>query len=107
MTWRVVRATEDETFLTSDNPACVFEAYGIGKPESEISFPLDSRTALLASWQGPGRAVIEVPRWPLAIREVNRRIVAGADRFVFFHKNVPWVPRLSEKRHVFLSRIQW
>lgn len=96
MTWRIVRATQDEKFLTSDNPACIFEAYGIGKPESEITFPLDSETALLASWQGPRRAIIDVPRWPVAIREVNRRIVAGSDRFVFFHRNRPWVVKLAE-----------
>lgn len=106
MTWRIVRATEDESFLTSDNPACIFEAYGIGKPESEIAFPLASDTALLASWQGPRGGLIEVPRWPVAIREINRRVTAGSDRFIFFHKSAPWVTRLAEK-HLFLSRIQW
>ena len=107
MTWRIVRATEDDSFLTSDNPACIFEAYGIGKPESEIAFPLATDTALLASWQGPRRSVIEVRRWPLAIREVNRRVTAGSDRVVFFHKNATWVMSLAQKPGLFLSRIRW
>ena len=107
MVWRIVRATEDECFLTSDNPVCIFEAYGIGKPESEIAFPLAPDAALLASWRGPRRGLIEVPRWPAAIREVNRRVVAGSDRFVFFHKNAQWVATLAEKQYLFLSRIQW
>ena len=54
MTWRVI-CSNSEKFITSDNPAYFFEAYGIGSPESEVCCPLAPDVGLHMSRQGePG-----------------------------------------------------
>ena len=107
MTWRIVGADPANRFLTSDNPAYFFEAFGLGKPEAEFTFPLASDLALLASWQGPREGFIVVQAKPRLVKEVNRRVASGAERFVFYHQRQDWVGMLADKVSPYLSRIQW
>ena len=107
MMWRVVMADSANRFLTSDNPAFFFEAYGLGNPESEVTFPLASDLALVASWQGPRGGFEFVQAKPILVREVNRRVASGANRFVFYHERCHWIATLAEKPRPFLSRIKW
>lgn len=107
MTWRIVSAGGTGFFLTSDNPAYFFEAYGLGSPESELTFPLASDLALLASWQGKPQQTIYLKAKPALVREVNRRVASGAERFVFYHVREDWVPKITDKQSPYLSRIQW
>jgi len=107
MTWRVIASDASTRFLTSDNPAFFFEAHGLGQPEAEISFPLASDVALHGSWQGPREGLIFVQAKPVLVREINRRIVSGAERFVFYHEHAKWIATIADKPHPFLSRIQW
>lgn len=107
MTWRVIVVDASTRFLTSDNPAFFFEAYGLGQPEAEISFPLASDVALHGSWQGPREGLVFVQAKPALVREINRRVTSGAERFVFFHKHANWIAAVTEKLHPFLSRILW
>lgn len=107
MTWRVVMSDQTTRFLTSDNPAYFFEAYGLGKPETEVTFPLSSNLALLASWQGPREGLIIVQAKPMLVKEVNRRVASGAERFVFYHERRDWIATLADKPRPFLSRIRW
>ena len=107
MTWRIVLADADNRFLTSDNPASFFEAYGLGKPEAEITFPLSSDMALFASWQGPRERLITVQATPSLVKEANRRVASGAERFLFYHERRDWIGTVADKPHPFLSRIQW
>ena len=106
MTWRIVVANESARFLTSDNPAYFFEDYGLGTPEAELTFPLASDMALLASWQGQGELRVLTAR-PALVKEVNRRVASGAERFVFYHERRPWVTALADNPKPLLSRIQW
>ncbi len=107
MTWRIAMSNGENRFLTSDNPAYFFEGYGLGAPEAEITFPLASDIALLASWQGVPRSVISVQAWPELVKEVNRRVASGAERFVFYDERRDWVATVSEKPNPFLRRISW
>lgn len=107
MTWRIASAGDAGFFLTSDNPAFFFEDYGLGRPESELIFPLASELALLGSWQGAPNETIFVKAKPSLMKEVNRRIASGAERFVFYHACEDWVARVAEKRDPHLSRIKW
>lgn len=107
MTWRVVVAPKDNPFLTSDNPAFFFESLGLGRPESELTFPLAPDLALLGSWQGQREALLLVQPRPRVAKEINRRVASGAERFVFCDERRDWVAALADKRHPFLSRIQW
>ena len=107
MTWRVVAANEGIRFLTSDNPAYFFECYGLGTPKAELTFPLASDMALLGSWQGPRESLMLLPAGPALVKETNRRIASGAERFLFYHERASWVAKLADKPNPFLSRIQW
>jgi hypothetical protein len=107
MTWRIVSTGGVAFFITSDNPAYFFEAYGLGNPESELTFPLASDMALLASWQGAPRETIFLNAKPALVKEVNRRVASGAERFVFYHAREEWVAKIADKQRPYLSRIQW
>ena len=52
MTWVFLISEKKQPFLASDNPLFFFEGLGIGRPESEITFPISSRVALWATWPG-------------------------------------------------------
>ena len=41
------------------------------------------------------------------VREINKRIVHAADRFVFYHQKAPWVLTLLAKGALSLNRIRW
>lgn len=107
MTWRVVVSDRSGHFLTTDNPAFFFEAQGIAREESEITFPLASDLALLASWQGEPESLIIVQAKSSHVKEVNRRVASGAERFVFYHEREDWIATLANKARPRLSRIKW
>lgn len=48
MSWKFVVSERDQ-FLTSDNPLFFFEHEGIGRPQSELSFPISAAVCLVAS----------------------------------------------------------
>jgi hypothetical protein len=107
MSWRIIDAEPDSPFLASDNPAFFFEAYGVGKPESELTFPVASDLALLGSHQGPPYATLIVRTRKFVAREVNRRVAAGAERFCFCCEQMPWIATLADKKRPYLSSIRW
>lgn len=85
MTWRIIVADARNRFLTSDNPAFFFEAYGLRSAEAEVTFPLASDIALLTSWQGQRGSLSVVQARPALTKEINRRVISGAERFLFHH----------------------
>ena len=100
-------ATTTDRFVTSDNPAFFFEGLGLGSPDSELTFPLSPELALLADWQGTPFSTSVFGAKPGLVREVNRRVVSGAERFIFSHAPQPWLPKVAGKGNPYLSRIQW
>lgn len=109
MTWRIVPADGVGFFVTSDNPAYFFEAeaYGLGNPQSELTFALASDLMLFASWQGAHHETIFTKTTSAIKREANRRIASGAERFVFCRAQEDWVAEIANKQKPYLSRIQW
>jgi hypothetical protein len=93
-----------DQFLTSDNPVFLFEHEGIGKPTSELSFPLSSSVALWAT-RAPCRNMQYHPVSPSALREINRRTVYNAVRFVYARTNEPWILPFTLKREKRLTRL--
>lgn len=107
MTWRYLVSSGPIFFLTTDNPAFFFEAYGMGREESELSFPLSSDVCLLGNWQ-PGRDAeqfLDVKQ--AAVKEMNRRNASTATRFLFFREPAPWIEKIAHKERPYLSRILW
>ena len=107
MTWRITRTDLSNGFLTGDNPMFFHKTYGLRQKEAEITFPLSSRVALHGSWDGRKGGLEFVEARPTLVKEINRRIVCNAGRFLFLHRNAEWVWTVADKPHIRLNRIQW
>jgi hypothetical protein len=107
MTWRFVTTAGPSYFLTSDNPAFVFEALGLGRPGAELTFPISTTLALHGSWQfGPTDLVISTNQ--KTVKELNRRIARSATRFLYYHEKQDWVASISKQNdQSTLNRINW
>ncbi len=107
MNWRIAYSPASDFYITTDNPAYFFKAYGIATPKSELTFPISTDLALFASWQGEQNTVIYAQAKPKLVREANKRLMSGAERFVFSHRQEDWIAKISDKPNPYLSRIQW
>ncbi len=104
MTWRFGTSSGPSFYITSDNPAFILS--GLGKPESELSFPISSDLALYGSWQGQkGSFLFDAPQ--KLVKEVNRRVASVATRFLFYRECRGWVALLARKPNPYLNRIRW
>jgi hypothetical protein len=107
MCWRIVLVPSESPLITSDNPAFYFSAFGIGSPESELTFPIAPNLALLGSRQGrSGETFLLREKRPMS-KEVNRRIAVGAHRFIFASHPFRWVHTIAGRSEPNLSRIFW
>lgn len=107
MAWRLLRAPRNNPFVTSDNPAFHFESLGVGRVQSELSFPLTPSLALLANWQGPRGSIERLNPVPSIVKEINRRAVFGAERFIFSDSCRKWIGVLAASDNRRLARINW
>ena len=107
MQWRIVASAGPSFFLTSDNPASHFEAIGIGRPQSELVFPIATDLALIANWQKPLASTLFGNAEQKIVKEVNRRVVHGAERFVFSSRREDWIARVANKPEPGFNRIIW
>lgn len=106
MQWRILRCQGPSFYLTSDNPAYFFEGFGLGHAEAELILPLSTNLLLHCSWQdAKGRAFQVVPE--RLVKELNRRIASGAERFVYYFKDADWVLKAAMNQPEQLSRINW
>jgi len=104
MTWIFYTTDKKQPLLTSDNPFFFFESLGVGRPESEVSFPISSDVALWATWRTDLKEGF-VPAKDSLIREFNRRTVSIAKRHLFYSRNEKWVVSLANKKAVRLNGI--
>lgn len=104
MTWRFLTYDQKPAFLTSDDPVFYFTNIGIGKPESEITFPLSSHVALWASWRSDlaeGYFSTNIQ----AVKEINRRTAYNAERFLYHCEDENWILPFFEKKMRHLNRL--
>ena len=97
MTWLFLTCEKFPAFLTCDNPVFYFQGIGVGKPESEITFPISSNIVLWATW----RSNIQEGYSPIknqAIKEINRRTATNATRFIYHARDEDWIPRFINKQ---------
>ena len=92
MNWAFLSDPRGEV-LTSDNPVYFFPWAGLSRPESELIFPIDQHTAMLATnesfptgtyFNGNG----------VALREINRRTMTNTDRHLIASQPLDWIPKL-------------
>jgi hypothetical protein len=107
MTWRVMESSGPNFFMTCDNPAFFFSAYGLKNPEAEVCFPLSTRFALHCCWQKADADIVFLDAPQSIVREVNRRLASTTLRFAFYHERVEWVHEILSKESPYLSRIVW
>ena len=104
MTWTFWEFNQRPAFLTCDNPLFYFTGMGVGKPDSEISFPISSHIVLWATWR------LDLPRNFIKastqiVKEMNRRTVDNASRYIFHSRDEHWIEPLIKKKHWKLNRI--
>lgn len=106
MRWIYLQAGDKQLFLTSDNPVFFFPSFGIGNPNSELTFPISCHITLYASrfMRAKEGQYLKVNE-PI-VREINRRTACNATRFVYFPKNSSSVQALANKSNYRLNRIQ-
>lgn len=96
MTWRFMIAETENFFITSDNPLFFFPWMGIGKEESEVTFPITKDIALWASWRKDLREGFFQARNQM-VKEVNRRTVFISTQFLFSPYSEEWITILANK----------
>jgi hypothetical protein len=104
MTWRFISYDEKPVFLTSDNPVFHFRSLGIGKAESELSFPVSSHVTL---WPTRRLDIPEgyFPTTTAIVKEMNRRIASITTRYVFHAEEEEWILPFLAKKNWKLNRI--
>jgi hypothetical protein len=103
MHWRYLRVDQG-MLLASDNPVFFFASVGIGNPASELTISFSSTVALWANRRSDsGPAVARASRE--AVRELNRRAVHNATRFVFSEADESWILPFHRKGHWTLRRL--
>ncbi len=90
MTWRFFTVDEKPAFLTCDNPVFYFTSKGIGRLESEITFPICSHVTLWATWR-PELSEGYFSATSQLVKEINRRTVRNATRYVYHCADEHWV----------------
>jgi tryptophan synthase alpha chain len=95
MVWTFYVAREPYVFLTSDNPVFFPDTIGIAgnKNLSELSFPISTNVALVASWNKTQKEGF-VEATPHIVKDINRRTISKTSRYVYFSKNADWVVNL-------------
>lgn len=106
MMWHIVRTTTSMPFVTCDTPAHIFDCYGVGTLNSEFTFPISKEVALIGEHQHPFGVVFETAK-PQLVKEINRRVLSHAERFVFSASRETWIEQVALKNDPFLSSIVW
>jgi len=96
MTWHFFIAPQGHAFLTGDNPVFIPEQHGLGKNISELSFPISTNVALVASWHSKLKEGF-FKATPQVVKELNRRTAHKASRCLYFSKNLEWVVTLLNR----------
>jgi hypothetical protein len=104
MTWHFFTYDEAPIFLTCDNPIFYFRWLGIGKLESEVTFPISSNIVLWATWRKDLKGEYSQPGTQIC-KEINRRTVVNATRFVYHAKDEYWVHKVICKDNHRLNRL--
>jgi hypothetical protein len=108
MTWRVLISDGPQYFITSDNPAFFFRAYGLGRrEESELTFPLSTTHALHGSWAKTGSDLVFLKATQALVKELNRRLASETERLAFYHAPAPWLVAILCRKAQPLKAIRW
>ena len=95
MDWTVLVAHGPDAFLTGDNPAFLPWRDGLQKPGSQLAFPLSSSAALVADRRKSRAALVgHIDAISAQVKEINRRMIFASNRFIYSHRELPWVKKV-------------
>jgi len=103
MRWAFLRATDEYRYVTSDNPLYFFDptnsqksfnGVGLLNENIEVCFPISSEIMLLGNWKNY-RGYFQLKN--KHVREINRRTVIFALRFVFSSRKSSGISTLVKK----------
>jgi hypothetical protein len=103
MNW-VFLHSEGLQYLTSDNPVFFTESEGLLSPTAEFTFPISDSIALWGTRQNQ-RNDSHITTLTAAVKQINRRTAARADRFVFSRQNEDWIMPFITKGEWELTRL--
>lgn len=106
MTWNICSAPAGARFVTSDTPAHYFESLGVGRPESEFTFPISTTCALIGQHLGIDKVIYRNID-ARTVRHVNRRVLSHAERFAFSAKEELWLDDVMQKSSHQEQLIKW
>jgi len=104
MTWTFWEFDQCPVFLTCDNPVFYFRWMGVGRKDSEISFPISSNLVLWATWRAD-LPFSFIKASSQIVKEMNRRTAYNASRFVFHSRDEHWIAPFVKKTNWKLNRI--
>jgi hypothetical protein len=107
MTWRILISEGPQYFVTSDNPAFFFRGWGIGREESELTFPLSTTHALHGSRSRAGQNLVFFKATEPMVKEFNRRLASETERLAFYHMRAPWLLKILPRKSQPLNAIRW
>ena len=96
MKWRFFIAPKGQKYFTSDDPVFYFKDLGLLRSESEVSFPLSTDVALVASQSEKVREGF-FPATLQIVKELNRRTASRTLQRAYFWRPEPWVLNLLNK----------
>jgi len=106
MNWRVIYYEGNNPFITSDSPCFFFDALGLARENSEVTFPIDRKTAIWAGWTMQ-ESIRYIYVKEQVVKEVNRRTVNNAYRYIYSPVNQDWINGLVNKSKIRLLSIKW
>ena len=95
MVWTFYVAPASRVFFTGDNPVFISKNNGLGKTNSELSFPISTDVALIASWDKRRKEGFEESKSQI-VKEINHRTVSQASE-IYFSQNQDWVVTMLNK----------
>lgn len=95
MTWTFYVAPNSRSFFTGDNPVFIPKNNGLGKNNSELSFPISTDVALIASWDKSRKEGFEEAKSQI-VKEINHRTVSQSSQ-IYFSQNQEWIVTMLNK----------
>ena len=94
MTWTFYVAPNSCAFFTGDNPVFI-PKFGFGWNNSELSFPISTDVALIASWNKAMTEGFEEAKSQI-VKQINHRTINQASR-IYFSQNPDWIVKMLKK----------
>jgi hypothetical protein len=102
MMWKFIVSPEGKYFITSDNPVIYDTHFGLKR--SPLFFPIDLRTALIATWHDE-RDLEYIDGSMEQLLKINGIILAKATKEIYAHTSDQWIHQAFENGVVISANV--